>query len=107
MDQFVTKKFKLVRKTGYFDIIKGGKMENETLAMEILHELKASAKRWFIAFLTVLVLWFATIGVFIWYISLPVEEYTIEQEATDRSFNNIGGYINGGEAESDIPETGD
>ena len=80
-------------------------MENETLAMEILHELKANAKRWFIAFLAVLILWFATIGVFIWYISLPVEEWTIEQESTDRSFNNIGGMINGIPSESDLSET--
>lgn len=74
----------------------------ENLATEILHELKLNAKRWFIAFLTVLVLWFATIGTFIWYISLPVEEYDtyIEQESTDKSFNNIGGNIYGGETEN-------
>lgn len=81
-------------------------MENENLATEILHELKANAKRWFIAFLTVLVMWFATIGVFIWYISLPVEEYTIEQESSDRSFNNVGGNIYGGETEDNLQETG-
>lgn len=80
-------------------------MENETLATELLHELKASAKRWFIAFLIVLALWFATIGAFLWYISLPVdEEWTIEQESTDKSFNNIGGEINGFPTESDASE---
>ena len=78
----------------------------ENLATEILHELKLNAKRWFIAFLTVLVLWFATIGVFIWYISLPVdyEGYQIEQEATDRSFNMIGGDIYGGETDDNLYE---
>ena len=84
-------------------------MEQETLATELLHELKAQSKRWFIAFLIVLVLWFATIGVFLWYISLPVEEYEtyVEQEATDRSFNIVGGSYNGSETESpeDIQET--
>lgn len=80
-------------------------MDNENFATELLHEVKASSKRWFIAFITVLMLWFATIGIFIWYISLPVEEteYTVDQEANDRSFNLIGGDYNGGEAESDIP----
>ena len=56
------------------------------LATELMHELKAASKRWFIAFLVVLGLWFATIGAFIWYISLPVEETTttdIAQEADD------------------------
>lgn len=81
-------------------------MENDfNFATELLHEVKASSKRWFIAFVTVLILWFSTIGIFIWYISLPVEEteYTVDQEANDRSFNLIGGDYNGGEAESDIP----
>lgn len=75
-------------------------MDNETLASEILHELKASCKRWFIAFIIVLVLWFATIGVFIWYISLPVEftDVSIDQVQTDvdRSYNQvIGGDYDG------------
>ena len=55
-------------------------MENETLATEMLRELKSNGRRWFIAFLVVLFLWFATIGAFLWYISLPVEETTVEQE---------------------------
>ena len=80
-------------------------MENENLATEILHELKASSRRWFIAFITVLALWFATIGAFLWYISLPVEEWSIEQESTDRSFNNIGGDIHGITSEGDLQET--
>lgn len=81
-------------------------MDNNTLATEILHELKASAKRWFIAFCIMVGLEIGTIVGFLWYISLPVEEYTIEQESSDRSFNNIGGYVNGIETESDLQETG-
>lgn len=72
-------------------------MENEKFATELLHEVKASAKRWFIAFLVVLGLWFATIGVFIWYISLPVEEtetYT-ELYNEDGNANYIGENMNG------------
>ena len=73
-------------------------MENESLATELLHEIKSQAKRWFIAFIIVLLLWFATIGAFLWYISLPVEEIsTIEQNADDYSDNQIigGDYIGG------------
>lgn len=72
-------------------------MENESLATELLHEVKAQAKRWFIAFIIVLLLWFATIGAFLWYISLPVDEVetTVEQTADDYSNNQIvgGDYI--------------
>ena len=79
-------------------------MDNMNLATEILHELKAGAKRWFIAFCIMVGLEVLTIGAFLWYISLPVEEYSIEQESSDRSVNNIGGYINGIQAESDVQE---
>ena len=65
-------------------------MDNETLATEMLRELKANSKRWFIAFLVALGLWFATIGVFFWYISLPIEEVEIEQY-TDGDANTLVG----------------
>lgn len=48
--------------------------EKEPLAMEMLKELKANLKRNFIAFVVVLILWFATIGIFIWYINQPIDE---------------------------------
>lgn len=68
-------------------------MEQETLATELLHEVKAQSKRWFTAFIIVLVLWFATIGAFLWYISLPVEEIEINQGADNatRSIQIVGG----------------
>jgi hypothetical protein len=78
-------------------------MEKETLATELLHELKASNRRWFIAFIVVLSMWLLTIGGFIWYISLPVEEVTIEQESDDDSYNQIVGGDYNGTSESDIP----
>lgn len=82
--------------------------ENMTLATELLHEVKASAKRWFIAFCVMVGLEIATIIGFLWYISLPVEEYSIEQEATDKSLNLINGgdYI-GGTAKGIIQEESD
>lgn len=83
-------------------------MNTESLATEILHELKATSKRWFIAFITVLLLWFVTIAGFLWYISLPVEE--IEEvivENKDGNANYVGRDLNGilkngfGESEED------
>ncbi len=71
-------------------------MENETLATEMLSELKSNNRRWFIAFLVVLTLWFATIGAFLWYVSLPVEETTVEQEVDGDANALIGiGNYNG------------
>lgn len=61
----------------------------ETLATELIKELRASSKRWFIAFIVVLVLWFATIGIFVWYLNQPIEEtettYTQEADSEDSS----------------------
>ena len=54
-----------------------------TLATELLHELKASAKRWFIAFCIMIVLEVATIAGFLWYISLPVETYNTATQTMD------------------------
>lgn len=80
-------------------------MDNQemNLATELMHELKAASKRWFIAFLVVLGLWFATIGGFIWYISLPAEETTstdISQEADNDGHNQVvGGDFIGSETD--------
>ena len=65
-------------------------MENQTLASEMLSELKAQNKRLFVAFIVVLALWFATIGVFIIYLSLPVEEYSVSQEVDGDTNQLIG-----------------
>lgn len=54
--------------------------ENMTLAREMLQELKASAKRWFIAFCIMVVVEVLTIAGFLWYISLPIEEYTTTEQ---------------------------
>lgn len=82
-------------------------MDNETLATELLRELKASAKRWFIAFLVVIGLEIATIVGFLWYISLPVEEVSTEyQQEIDnldnsRAMQFIGDDYNGKDTEEE------
>ena len=71
--------------------------ENTSLATELIRELKSTSKRWFIAFIVVLSLWFATIGGFIIYLSLPVEETvteTVTQDADDNGNNNYVGCDN-------------
>lgn len=80
----------------------------ENLATELLREVKAQSRRWFTAFLISLVLWFATIGLFVWYISLPVEEYEITQDASmgERNVQIVGGS-NYGETESEVQTQND
>lgn len=72
---------------------------NETLATELLHELKASAKRWFIAFCIMVGLEVATIAGFMWYISLPTDDVAIENEDGNANYigNDMNGDINNGE----------
>lgn len=68
--------------------------EGTTLAMEILAEVQRSAKRWFVAFIIMIVLEAATIAGFIWYISLPIEE-SVTVENDEGNANYIGGYVGG------------
>lgn len=73
-------------------------MDNETLATELLREVKASARRWFVAFCVMVGLEIATIIGFMWYISLPVDEITteeIQQENNGDSSYLVGGDYNG------------
>ena len=82
-------------------------MEDTNFATELLSEVKASARRWFIAFIVVAVLWFASICAFIWYISLPVEEAVIQNDSGNANF--IGRDLNGEvyNGEDYLQETGD
>lgn len=69
---------------------------NVNLATELLHELKASCKRWFVAFCIMVGVEVATIGGFLWYISLPVEEYNIDQIAENNDNSNVNQSVGGG-----------
>lgn len=70
-------------------------MENDTLATELLKEIKATSKRWFIAFCVMVVLELATIGAFIWYITLPVEDTSYTQTVDDIDNSDIQQQIGG------------
>lgn len=66
-------------------------MDNSTLASDLLHELKSSAKRWFIIAMAELLVIVVLICVLIF---TPVEEVTVENE--DGNANYIGRDLNGG-----------
>lgn len=79
--------------------------EGTTLATEILAELKASARRWFIAFCIMVVVEIATIAGFLYYLSLPAEEYTVDQ-ITDTGGDNyaVRGNYSYGKTEDNVQE---
>lgn len=62
----------------------------------IMNHFSLIIKRLICTLIVVLVLWAATIAGFIWYISLPVEEYdTVTVENSDGNANYIGNDMNG------------
>lgn len=73
--------------------------ETTTLASELLHEVKLSVKRWFIIAIIELVLIIAITAGFLWYISLPVDEVTIENDSGNANYigDNLNGDLNNGE----------
>ena len=73
-------------------------MEDKTLAMELLTDLKATNKRQFIVNITMAVLWFSSIvcivGIFVWYIN-QFDYYTeTSQEMTDIDNSTVNQRIN-------------
>ena len=73
-------------------------MEDKTLAMELLTDLKAVNKRQFIVNITMAVLWFSSIvcivGIFVWYIN-QFDYYTeTSQEMTDIDNSTVNQRIN-------------
>lgn len=78
-------------------------IQHEPLATELLREVKASSKRWFIIALVELIIILSVVGLFIWYITLPDDEYQIEQAADENSYNQIiGGDYNGSVSEDNL-----
>ena len=67
-------------------------MDNNSLALELLHEVKASAKRWFIAFCVMVGVEVATIIGFLWYISLPIEEVSVYEQTGEQTDTNTSEF---------------
>ena len=70
--------------------------EGTTLATEIFTELKASARRWFIAFLVMVGVEICTVAGFLWYISLPVDEVAIENDKGSALYVGDENAVTGG-----------
>lgn len=58
-------------------------MEEKSLAMELLQDMKKTNKRMFALLVIILILWFATIGSFVWYINQFDFVTETTQEMTD------------------------
>lgn len=71
--------------------------EDKSLASEILAEVKASARRWCIAFMIMLFVEAITIAGFLWYISLPVDEQvSVENEDGNAMYIGNRNELKGG-----------
>lgn len=75
------------------------------LATEILEEVKRNTKRWFWAFVFMVIIEVGTIVGFMWYISLPVEQEQVQIDNEDGNANYIGhnmaGDLYNGEIDTD------
>ena len=84
-------------------------MEQDKLATELLHEIKASARRWFVAFCIMVALEVFTVIGFIWYLTTPTEEQTVTVDSEGGNANYIGndGDISNGPDNSEDSEKSD
>ena len=75
-------------------------MENQPLATELIKELRASNRRWFIVALVELGVIIAIIVGFLWYISLPVDEIYIDGEGGNANYigRDLEGELYNGES---------
>ncbi|MBO5143005.1 MAG: hypothetical protein J6C46_08490 [Clostridia bacterium] len=72
-------------------------IQEESFAMQILKDYKKINKRMFITLITVLIMWFATIGAFVYYINTTGYEETIEIADTGEGGNAcVGDSCNNG-----------
>lgn len=80
--------------------------DTNTLAVELLHEIKRTSKRYFILFVITLIMLFATNALWLYAWTLPVEETsvtttTVDQDSEDNGSNT---YIDS-EGDVDYGET--
>ena len=69
-------------------------MENQPLATELIRELRAQSKRWFIIALVELAIIIAIVAGFLWYLTVPIDEISIEND--DGNATYIGHDLEGG-----------
>ena len=77
------------------------KIEEESFAMELLKDQRKQNKRLFIVILVILTMWFATIGIFVYYINTTGYEEIIEKSEVENDSGNanacVGDNCNNGE----------
>lgn len=73
-------------------------VKNQSFAMDLLNDYKKQNRRQFIVILVILTMWFASIGLFVYYINTTGYEETITETAeTDDSGNAcVGDNCNNG-----------
>ena len=73
--------------------------DNQSLASELLHEVKATSKRWFILFIITLLMLFGTNMAWLYAWNLLTEETTISSDNNSNAnyINGEGDITNGGE----------
>lgn len=79
-------------------------MEEESLAMSLLKDYKKNNKRMFALLVIILILWFATIGSFVWYIN----QFDFVTETTTLDGNGsttitVGSLPTSGATDTQIP----
>lgn len=75
-------------------------MENQPLATELIRELRASNRRWFIVSLVEMGVIIAIVVGFLWYISLPIEEISVEADGGNANYigHDLEGELYNGES---------
>lgn len=68
--------------------------DENNFATELLHEVREQARRWFTAFTLIAFLEVITILAFMWYISLPAEDVTVDTNSGNATY--VGNDLNGG-----------
>lgn len=71
------------------------KIEEESLAMELLKSCKKANARLFIIIIVILIMWFSTIGAFLYYINTTGFEEERKQEIEDIDDLSNSSIING------------
>lgn len=73
------------------------KIDSNSLAYELIKQNAKANKRLFIALIAVISLWFATIGIFIWYMQLYDYSGTITEITAEQDGNGVN-IVSGGDA---------
>lgn len=63
--------------------------QNTKLATELLSQIKKDKQRWFIIAIVELIILISIIGLFVWYISLPVDVGSVNQSVGNDGYNQV------------------